>query len=116
MRIPPAYLQRHKFNWSYCEADMAQEAGGNTEIPHHWIQEFKAKVAADPTARRAWQKLQTAGLEEGALFLLWGLAGGANPDIAAMHRNSGVMTFIINQDGVLLQKAWGRPRRKWPLQ
>ena len=29
----------------------------------------------------------------------------------AEYGNSGVMTFIINQDGVLLKKIWERPRQ-----
>src|SRR5215831_9588921 len=67
---------------------MSEYESGHTEIPDNWIKEFKSEVARDRTARGAWRKIESAGLEEGALFLLWGFAGGAEPDLAKMHRRT----------------------------
>lgn len=59
-----------------------------TEIPDAWIERFRNAVASDPTARNAWNDIENACLEETALLLLWGYAGGARPDRAAMHRRT----------------------------
>jgi len=50
---------------------VARIPGPSTEGINSWRQEFLATVAADPTARRAWQKLQEAGLDPSALDPLW---------------------------------------------
>jgi hypothetical protein len=69
-------------------AEMTEDETGYTEIPDGWIQQFKTAVAGDPTASSAWSDIKNAGLEEGALLLLWGFAGGATPDFTAMHRRA----------------------------
>jgi hypothetical protein len=62
--------------------------GGYTEIPDGWIREFKNQIARDRIAQRAWKQIEATGLEEGSLLMLWGFAGGAAPELDAMHRKA----------------------------
>lgn len=61
---------------------------GKTEIPDRWIKQFKTRLDADPAAQSTWKKIEAAGLEDGALFLLWGFAGGARRELDQMHRRA----------------------------
>jgi len=67
---------------------MAEGEATQTNIPDTWVRQFKQNVAADPTAHGAWEEIKRGGIEEGALFLLYGYAGGASKDISQMHRRS----------------------------
>jgi hypothetical protein len=91
---------------------MSEYESGHTEIPDNWIKEFKSEVARDRTARGAWREIGSAGLEEGALFLLWGFAGGAEPDLAKMHQRaentSDLLKAAHREEGVAQN---GRPKR-----
>jgi hypothetical protein len=49
----------------------ARIPGSTSKEINEWAQEFLATVAADPTARHAWQKLCEAGLDRSALYPLW---------------------------------------------
>src|SRR5215467_12023947 len=66
---------------------IGHEAPG-TEIPDDWIQQFEKSVAYHPTARAAWEEIKSAGLQEWALFLLYGYAGGADAEIQRMHQRT----------------------------
>jgi hypothetical protein len=67
---------------------MAQQQAAHTEIPDDWVREFKENVAGDPTARGAWKEIEDSGLQEGALFLLWGYLWAANKGVPRMHRRT----------------------------
>jgi hypothetical protein len=62
-------------------------------------------------------KAQSAAAKGGAKSYLEDgkLTGGvALLAFPAQYRVSGVMTFLINQNGVVYQRIWGRrPRRLW---
>jgi hypothetical protein len=60
------------------KSDRPRQSPSHARIPgsfakeiNGWAQEFLATVAADPTARSAWQKLRQAGLDRPALYPLW---------------------------------------------
>ncbi len=67
---------------------MSDRQTGQTEIPDSWIREFQAHVGKCPTACRGWEKLKSAGLEEAALFYLYGYAGGAEKELQNMHQRT----------------------------
>lgn len=83
---------------------MTVNEAGYTEIPDEWIQQFKSQVKADPTAGVAWKVIENAGLEQTALLLLWGFAGGAKPDLAAMHRRTedanDVLKAVVREESI----------------
>ena len=64
---------------------MSEDEAPQTSIPDTWIGQFRHEVAGNPTAREAWKEIEQAGLESGAILLLWGYAGGAGSVIADMY-------------------------------
>lgn len=59
-----------------------------THIPDGWIERLRDHIAADRTADKAWKQITAQRLEEGAIFLLYGFAGGALSQLQAMHKRA----------------------------
>lgn len=69
---------------------------GQTYIPDRWIEKILQRIDDYPIAQNAWHKLESAGLKEDALFLLFGYAGGAKDVFDRMHQCADDAILLLN--------------------
>jgi len=51
------------------------------EVPSHWKEQFEENIEYHPNAKPTWEKIKAAGIERGALRLLYAYAIGEGQDL-----------------------------------